>query len=1156
MNLFEKLKTNSITPHIKQNKGYFVVDENGASPFLIASNYFNNKGKYLLVTSNLYKAQQLFSNLVSLIGKDKVGLFPCDELIRAESLAENNELIAGRIFTLYQILHNEVDIIITNVAGVMRYIPKPERFMTSSFKIKLNDVINVSDLRRKLTIAGYHLVNKIDQSLQFAVRGDIIDVFSITDEYPTRIELFGDEVDSIRKFDISTQTSISKVEECEILPASDVLLNDEEIQLAIKVLNNEKEKIANNISQENQNTLSESLDDIINELLEKNITSKLYKYYSYFSDDVCSLFEYCKEYKTIFINDDGINQQATNLIFESNDYIHDLKSSFLAVGNLSYYQELNRIVPFNIIHFNEFASKKGEIEFNAHPVSISAGKQSDSVDIIKMYLDSGYTVLCLIGASEHLNYLEEAFEKENIAYQKIEGLNIPDKAKVGLSFFSFASGIVFDEEKICILTQRELFNSKGSYYRYTSKFKEGSVLKSFEELEHGDYVVHEFQGIGIFDCLQTLFVDGAHRDYIKIIYSNDEILYVPVAQFQLVRKYQGKEGAKPRLSRLHSSDWEKTKKKIKDRIDDLANRLMNLYQERSKIEGFAFESDDELQMQFEENCDFELTKDQITSLKEIKHDMESSHPMDRLLCGDVGFGKTEVAFRAAFKAMLSGKQVAFLCPTTLLARQHYENALTRFAGFDINVALFSRMVPEAIQKENIKGVLNGSIHLVIGTHRLLSKDIVFDNLGLLIVDEEQRFGVEQKEKIKELKSNVDVLTLSATPIPRTLQMSLIGMRNMSVINTPPKERMPVQTYVMPYKANVVKELIERELSRNGQVFYLHNRIANLYEVASKIAKQIPNATIAAAHGQMDKEELEDIMDRFYAGQIQILVCTSIIENGIDVPNANMIVVDNADCYGLSQLYQIKGRVGRSDRIGYAYLLYNENKLLNDNAKKRLKAIKEFTALGSGYKVAQRDLMIRGAGDILGPEQAGYIDSIGLEMYIKLLNETVKEKLKPEQNIENNENKPIFADLNIDAYIPDDYAIEANKIELYHLIDETESIEELARVKMDIRDVYGKMPINVEYLFDRRSIDILAKTSKIENLLIYPNYVEIILGKAYLNIKGVGNIVLSAMIPYMEFSRTTYLNGTFKIIMNKRKTWVEDLTNILSELDSIMSRVKK
>ena len=661
-------------------------------------------------------------------------------------------------------------------------------------------------------------------------------------------------------------------------------------------------------------------------------------------------------------------------------------------------------------------------------------------------------------------------------------------------------------------------------------------------------MVHEYQGIGQFLELQTLEVDGVHRDYLKIAYHADEILYVPLTQFQLVRKYIGKEGIKPRLSRLHSNDWENTKKKIKERVNDLANRLMNLYIERSKIKGFAFKKDDEFTEMFENSFEYELTYDQETAVKEIKADMEKEAPMDRLLCGDVGFGKTEVAFRAIFKAINSGKQAAILCPTTLLARQHYELALKRFSEFGVKIAVFSRLISASQEKEYLKGIANGEIHLAIGTHRLLSKDIVFKDLGLLVIDEEQRFGVEQKERLKEMRTNIDVLTLSATPIPRTLQISLLGVRSMSKIDTAPQERMPVQTYVAPFNEGLVKELIEREMGRNGQVFYMRNNISTLYQCANRLQKILPEARIAVAHGKMLKDEIEDVMNRFYNGDIDVLVCTSIVENGIDVPNANMIIVEDSERYGLSQLYQIKGRVGRSNRIAYAYLFYSPFKEMNEKAQKRLKALQEFTELGSGYKIARRDLMIRGAGDILGPEQAGFIDSIGLDMYIKLLNEAVQEKMTGE--IEQQVVEPNIS-LSIDAYIPSSFANDSDKIEIYQEILSAPSTEALLRIKARTRDIFGKLPDEVEKLFQKRNIDLLRTDARVDRMSDNPKSIELVLSKDYINIRGIGNILFEAMIPYLKTIKVSYIKNEFKILVIKNPGWLKVLEGILESLVNIL-----
>ena len=1153
MNLFEKLKNNPNTPSLKVNKGRFVVDDSIGISLLTTLNYINNKDKYLLITSNLYKAQLIYSYLSSFLPKDEVYLFPSDELIRAETLAQTKEMMAHRLYVLNNLIHGKGKIVIANLASATRYLPDPELFKEKTIELKVGGHYDIKDIKKRLVQAGYLMVSKIDQSLQFASRGDILDVFSVNYDKPIRIEFFDDEIESIKFFEISTQTSSKNLQNMIILPASDIILSDEEVTRG-------QEKIYD-ILENDQKHLDygtfEKLRDITTEdialLLEGQLNEKLYKYYGLITKSHYSIKDYCSNFKPILVDELSLENGNNILQQESFAYLEELHSNGKIISHLQLFEDIHHLYNFKAsIVTSSLISSKDDVVFNLRSIPYRASKANDSINIIHSYLNENDTICICLNNKEHIHTISEELNKLTIPYEMVEPFELPDKCKIGISLLNLESGFYLPDDKIAFLTSKELFNEKVRVGRYDSRFKEGTILKSYEDLEPGDYVVHEYQGIGQFVELQTLEVDGVHRDYLKIVYHGGELLYVPLAQFQLVRKYLGKEGAAPRLSHLHSKDWENTKKKIKERINDLAERLMNLYLERSKVKGFAFQKDDEFQKEFENDFEYPLTDDQQKALIDIKKDMESSSPMDRLLCGDVGFGKTEVAFRAAFKAILSGKQVAILCPTTLLVRQHYELALERFTPFDIKIAAFSRLVPEKKQQEYLKQVANGDIHLVIGTHRLLSKDLNFKDLGLLIIDEEQRFGVEQKEKIKELKSNIDVLTLSATPIPRTLQMSLLGVRSMSIINTAPKDRMPIQTYVTPFDINVAKELIQRELGRNGQVFFLHNNISTLYNRAAKLEKVLPGVTIGVAHGQMNRDDIEDVMIRFYSGEIQVLVCTSIVENGIDVPNANMIIVENSENYGLSQLYQIKGRVGRSDRIAYAYLMYNGNKVLNEKAQKRLQALQDFTELGSGYKIAQRDLMIRGAGDILGPEQAGFIDSIGLDMYIKLLNEAVKEKMEGVNNEENIEANP---SLTLDAYIPETYANESEKIEMYQEIMSAPSKDVLISLREKVRDIYGKLPREVELLFSKRNIDILVRESNIQDLQETGNKVDIILGEDFVKIKGIGNILFEALIPYLNFIKVSYGNNRFKIQMTKRKDWIIDLESILECLVNITRKNK-
>ena len=1152
MELFDLLSKNQAIPPFLSKRGLFVVDDSIGISLLTATAYKKEKQKYLLVASNLFKAQQIYQMISSLLGEEHVFLFPCDELLRAEALAQSKELIANRLFVLSKIIFNEADIIITNLAGATKFLPSPNLFKERIIRFKKGQTYSFDKLKRILISNGYARVNKIDQSLEFAVRGDIVDVYSVNNDYPVRIEFYGDEVESIRFFDIASQTSISEVDEVTILPASEIILSDEEQKKLSDKIYDVLEKDQNILEYGTFEKLRNNVEEDVTKLLEGNSDPKLYKYFSLISENHFTLFDFCKDFTHIFVNKEQILSSNSLMLDESFEYLEELRNEGKIISHLQMYKDIRRVCEISSkssIVTESFLSFGNEFEFIVKNVPYRANKASDAINIICNYLNDGYKVVICVESKNQINFLQENLASNGEKYRMIKDLSIPDDHCVGISTYKLANGFILEKEKLVFLSPFELFNEKVHSSRYDGRFKEATILKSFEELNPGDYVVHEYQGIGQFLGLETIEVEGSLQDYLKIAYSGSETLYVPLTQFQLVRKYLGREGASPRLSHLHSKDWENTKKKIKERVNELAERLMKLYTERNKAKGFAFPPDDEFQEEFEKSFEYDLTSDQRKALQEIKLDMEKETPMDRLLCGDVGFGKTEVAFEAAFKAINAGKQVAILCPTTLLARQHYELALKRFSPFDIKIAVFSRLIPESTQNKYIKELAEGKIHLAIGTHRLLSKDISFKDLGLLIVDEEQRFGVEQKEKIKELKTNIDILTLTATPIPRTLQISLLGVRSLSKINTAPNERNAIQTYVAPFKIEVAKELIERELGRNGQVFYLHNDIGSLYQCAARLQRLIPNANIGVAHGKMHRDEIEDVMIKFYQGEIQVLVCTSIIENGIDVPNANMIIVEDSDHYGLAQLYQIKGRVGRSNRIAYAYLFYNGNKILTENATKRLKAIQEFTELGSGYRIAQRDLMIRGAGDILGAEQAGFIDSIGLDMYIKLLNETIKEKtegFKPEEVVPN-------PSLSIEAYIPSSFANDSDKIELYQEIITAPDEEVLSSIKIRIRDIFGTLPNEVEMLFKKRRIDLLVKSAKIEKLHESEKNVELWLGKEFVHIRGIGNILFEALIPYLQNIKISYANNIFKILLFKKSTWFTDLECILEALSIIIKR---
>ena len=1101
----------------------------------------------------MYNAQKVADFISTIIGEQNVLLYPGDDLLRSDLVTSSKEFLAQRLYVLNQVQKQKNFILVTHATAVISPIPNKLEFDQHSVSLKVGDHIDISKLRELAINSGYSQVNKIDQSLQFANRGDIFDIFSINYNYPIRIEFFDDEIESIHFFDIVTQSSKESVEEVDILPATDCLFTDLELSEFKEVMSKQLVKDQEELGGELGEKLLESFNRDLERIENKIYNPRTYKYLKAIKKRACGILDYYDS-DIVFINNKKQFDIALEFsLKEERTYLREMFEHGSLPSHLEMYDDIEHALRFqkNILSSSLFKEHVDDIEFDIKPLVFSKANIPSLQLIIDSYLPLAKKTIFCVSNTQQYKIVKDFLDERKIAYEKLKTIAIPEK-NVGIALFSLDEGFELGEEKIFFVSSKELFGFQSHASRYSSKFKEGIILKNYDDLNPGDYVVHEFYGIGKFLSIETIEVDGIHRDFLHIQYAGTDKLYVPLTQFRLVRKYAGREGAQPRLSHLNSKDWEKTKKRIKERVNELADRLYQLYSERATITGFKFQEDDQIQTDFENEFLYELTKDQETAIRDIKADMESDRVMDRLLCGDVGFGKTEVAFRAVFKAISSGKQAAILCPTTLLARQHYELALERFANYGVKIAIISRLVSEKQQKIYMKQIASGEIHLVIGTHRLLNKDFQFKDLGLLVVDEEQRFGVEQKERIKELKSNVDVLSLSATPIPRTLQLSLIGVRPVSQITTPPVNRNAIQTYVAPYNWGIVKELIEREIARKGQVFYIHNAVYSINQKANAIQRAIPYARVGVVHGQMDKEDIEDVMIRFYNGDIDVLVATSIIENGIDVPNANLIIVENADHFGLSQLYQIKGRVGRGDTLAYAYLFYNEYKQINKNAEKRLKAIQDFAELGSGYKIAQRDLMIRGAGDILGPEQAGFIDSVGLDLYLKLLKEVIEEKktgVVPEP--------PKAVTLfKIDAYIPKEYASNEDRIQLYQEIENAKDEKGLVEIKKHVRDIYGKLPKEVENLIDKRKIDLYLAEEEFEKTNEYNDCIELVLSSKFSELSGIGNALFESLQPYLDKIVVTYLQKVLRIRLKKEGNWIRDLQTIVSVIRTLYLKFSK
>ena len=1058
-----------------------------------------NNDSILIVTSSLFEANMLFGILSNY--NDNVYLFPMDDFLTSEAIAISPDLLVNRLETLNEIVKNKKEIVVTNLMGYLRYLPEVKVYKDNILRIKLNDEVSQEDLIKTLINIGYKRESLATKTGEFSSRGFIIDVFPLESEHPVRFEFFGDTIDSIREFDEETQSSISKIDSVSIYPYSEFIVDKE-----LDVVRNQKylKDYAKVVS------ILDYLDDPI--VFYKDQSSLKVS----FENIMNETFEYrCEKDK----------DYTGNYMFDLRELNPSKLNYYLAVDNLTLekdftnYQLNAREIPSfheNIEAINRFI--KEQLVLNKY---------------VLVYLKE-------IQIKNFVSALESSYvltDEDNIKHGVV---NIINK--------SISKGFIYDN--YVVITENELFNYTSVNKKYKTKFKYASKIKDINKLNVGDYVVHVVNGIGIYNGIKTLKHGELLKDYIEVIYANNDKLYIPVEKIDLLSKYSGNEGAVPNVNKLGGSDWNKVKSRVKERIHDIADKLLRIYAERQLKDGFAFSPDTELQERFDNSFEYVETKDQLIAINQIKEDMESIHPMDRLLCGDVGYGKTEVAFRAIFKAILDSKQVLYLCPTTILSNQQYQNALVRFRDFPVNIGLLNRFTTPKEKKRIVDGLKDGTIDLVFGTHRLLSDDIKPKDLGLLVIDEEQRFGVTHKEKIKEYKTNVDVLTLTATPIPRTLQMSMIGIRSLSLIETPPVDRYPIQTYVIEENKQIIKDAVYKELSRNGQVFILYNRIETIEKKVAEIQALIPEARIVFAHGRLTKEELEDRMLAFINHEYDILICTTIIETGIDIPNVNTLIILNAELFGLSQLYQIRGRVGRSNKIAYAYLMYSENKMLNDIAVKRLNAIKDFTELGSGFSIATRDLSIRGAGDILGSSQAGFIDSVGIDLYLKLLQDEI-DKLKgitPKEEIIQNE-KPL---LDVSTHISDKYTEDDNlKITIHREINTIDSYEKLEEVKKDLEDKYGKLDETVIIYMYEEWFEKLAKEYEIIEVRNTKNSIELVFSEDITN-KIDGEKIFEEAFKISNMFRFKMIGKKLVLVLDTiklEKHYIYYLVEILSKLST-------
>lgn len=1007
----------------------------------IYSKYQKENKNIIFVTNSMYDANKIYNSLVNYT--DKVLLFLMDDFLTSEALATSPELKINRLETLNKSLDNEKYIIITNLMGYLRFLPSKKIYKESIIDLKNSNEYNISDIKEKLFYLGYINNDIVTKTGEIALRGFVLDIFPINSENPIRISFFGDQIESIKEFDINSQRTTKQIKEITIFPITEFLVNN----IPFKY---QKQKYLRNYI------------------------------------DVVNLNDYFDNNMLFYDDYDILKTSYENLIMTISEYQKADEDA-----PLQYMFSWDEVFLKKAICFYKFNNKKDVYNLSAKELINFNANTKNINDILNNYYNSKKTVILAVNSLQHLNKIYNQLNNENIFIT--DSNNILDN-KINLIVQKMEEGFIYNN--YVVITEKELFNKKDDNSVYRSKFKLGTKIKDINKLSKGDYIVHSKYGIGRYIGLKTLEKDNLKRDYLQLEYAKGDKLYIPVETTEFITKYASGDGGSPKLSNLSTGEWQKTKLRVKKKIEDITEELLSLYAAREAQLGYSFAKDDELQFQFEKEFIYDETDDQIKVIDEIKKDMESKHPMDRLLCGDVGFGKTEVAFRAAFKAINSGKQVAFLCPTTILSNQHYQNALSRFKLFPVRIALLNRFITAKKVQKIITDLKEGKIDLLIGTHRILSSDIVFNNIGLLIVDEEQRFGVKNKEKIKEMKNNIDVLTLSATPIPRTLQMSIAGIRSLSLIETPPNNRFPVQTYVIKENNTILKDIIYKEISRDGQVFILYNNISDMESKMYEIKKLVPEANIVMAHGKMSKEKLENIMLQFINKEYNVLLCTTIIETGIDIPNVNTLIIFDADHFGLSQLYQIRGRVGRSNKIAYCYLLYNDKKILSEIAIKRLNVIKEFTELGSGFAIAMRDLSIRGAGNILGKEQAGFVDSIGVELFLNMLNEEVQKKQGKIVKEEKNSLQPLIS---VETSINTEYvSSEELRIEIHKLINKIDSYEKILSIKEEIEDRFGKISDNLLIYMYEEWFDKIARGIGINKVRQTKNFIEIFISKDMLN----------------------------------------------------------
>lgn len=1059
----------------------------------------------IIAVSSEMKAKQIYEEYRFL--NSNVYLYPAKDLLFYQADLRGKFLIKQRMEVFQAMVEQEDVTVITSFDGFMDALLPLEILKERTHIFRLGEIVNFEQLKRDMVALGYDREEQIEGPGQFAVRGGILDIYPLTEELPIRIELWGDEIDSIRTFDVGSQRSIENLDEITIYPASDF-----------------PEEEAKRVS------FLDYFD------LEKTIL---------FLDEPVRLIE-----KGEGVEAEFMQAQANRM--ESGYDISNEEMKLFSAKELA--EKMNC---FHCVAFSALEMKCKELRAREvfHLQSKSVNPYNNSFEMLtrdlKCLKRTGYRVVLLSGSRTRAKRLAEDLRNYNLSSFYNEDMERKvENGEIMVTYGHVGEGYEYPLLKFMVISETDIFGK--SKKKKKRKTYEGQKILSFAELKIGDYVVHENHGLGIYQGIEKIEIDKVAKDYMKISYAGGGNLYIPATQLDLIQKYASADAKKPKLNRLGGQEWNRTKTRVRGAVKEIAKDLVELYAVRQEKAGFVYGEDTVWQREFEEMFPFEETDDQLLAIEAVKRDMESTKIMDRLICGDVGYGKTEIAIRAAFKAVQENKQVVYLVPTTVLAQQHYNTFVQRMKEFPVRVDLMCRFRSAAQQKKTIEDTKRGLVDIIIGTHRVLSDDLEYKDLGLLIIDEEQRFGVQHKEKIKKLKENIDVLTLTATPIPRTLHMSLIGIRDMSVLEEAPNDRMPIQTYVMEYNDEMVREAIQRELSRQGQVYYVYNKVKDIDEIAFKIQKLVPEATVAYAHGQMRENKLENIMLDFINGEIDVLVSTTIIETGLDISNANTMIIHDADQLGLSQMYQLRGRVGRSNRMAYAFLMYRRDKLLREVAEKRLAAIREFTDLGSGFKIAMRDLEIRGAGNLLGAEQHGHMEAVGYDLYCKMLNEAVKH-LKGELQ---EESFLTTVDLNVDAYIPATYIPnEYQKLDIYKRIASIENEDEMEDMLEELIDRFGDVPKKVQQLLNIALLKALAHQVYVASVEQKGDVIKFVMyEKAKVHVERIASLI-EAYKGNLKFTVDTAPYFTYKKLSTNRKEKEEDVLelvkNVLNSIKSLL-----